>query len=51
MTPVGADEYYADATGPVAPRPRNSVLDLSRIEATGFVAPGWRESLAAYLRA
>ncbi len=41
------DEYFAAAAGPVAPRPRNSVLDLAKIEATGF-AP--RPTLAAYLR-
>ncbi|MFT4213955.1 MAG: bifunctional dTDP-4-dehydrorhamnose 3,5-epimerase family protein/NAD(P)-dependent oxidoreductase [Microbacterium sp.] len=33
---VSTDEYFASATGPVAPRPRSSVLDLTKIEATGF---------------
>src|SRR5690606_41024945 len=36
VTPVSTDEYYADAAGPVAPRPRNSLLDLSKIESTGL---------------
>ncbi len=35
VTPVSTDEYFASANGPVAPRPRYSVLDLARIEATG----------------
>lgn len=34
---VTTAEYFASAEGPVAPRPRNSVLDLSKVEATGFV--------------
>lgn len=37
VTDVSTEDYFADATGPVAPRPRNSVLDLAKIEATGFV--------------
>lgn len=33
---VSTEEYFAQATQAVAPRPRNSVLDLAKIEATGF---------------
>ena len=33
---VTTEVYFASTTRPVAPRPRNSVLDLGRIEATGF---------------
>ena len=44
ITPVTTSEYFAEAAGPVAPRPRSSVLDLAKIEATGF-AP--REGLAS----
>ena len=44
VAPVTTAEYFADAPGPVAPRPRSSVLDLSKIEATGF-AP--REGIAS----
>lgn len=33
---VSTDEYFASADGPIAPRPKNSVLDLSKIEGTGF---------------
>ena len=35
---VSSEEYFAGSTVPVSPRPRNSVLDLSKIEATGFLA-------------
>ena len=36
ITGVTTDDYFSAATDPVAPRPRNSVLDLSKLEATGF---------------
>lgn len=36
VTPVSTTEYYREAQGPVAPRPRSSELDLSKIEATGY---------------
>ncbi len=36
VTAVTTDAYYAGNPGPIAPRPRNSVLDLARIESTGF---------------
>lgn len=49
VTAVSTDEYFASATGPVAPRPRNSVLDLAKITTTGFVPADADESLAAYL--
>lgn len=39
ITGVSTSDYFANATGPVAPRPRNSALDLTKVEATGF-APG-----------
>ncbi|WP_424935305.1 MULTISPECIES: sugar nucleotide-binding protein [Bacteria] len=46
---ISTEEYFAGATGPVAPRPRNSVLDLSAIEATGFRPRDFRAQLAEYL--
>ncbi|QEW00628.1 sugar nucleotide-binding protein [Microbacterium caowuchunii] len=49
VTGVSTEEYYATAAGPVAPRPRNSVLDLSKIEATGWRVPVASVSLAEYL--
>ncbi|MFV0374969.1 sugar nucleotide-binding protein [Microbacterium sp.] len=36
VRPVSTAEYFADAAGPIAPRPAYSVLDLSKIIATGF---------------
>jgi dTDP-4-dehydrorhamnose 3,5-epimerase len=49
IRPVSTDEYFAGTTGPVAPRPRNSVLDLDLIVATGFRPTDWRTSLDTYL--
>jgi len=49
VTPVSTSSYYADAAGPVAPRPRNSVLDLAKIEATRFSPRDAAEGLEAYL--
>ncbi|CCG04944.1 SDR family oxidoreductase [Blastococcus saxobsidens] len=48
VIPVSTAEYYAGKTG-IAPRPLNSVLDLTRIRAAGFRPREWREALAAYL--
>ena len=47
---VSTEQYFANATGPVAPRPRWSVLDLGKIEATGYSPRDWRESLRDHLR-
>jgi len=49
VTGVTTEEYFATASAPVAPRPRWSVLDLSKIEATGFVPRDAREQLREYL--
>lgn len=49
VTGVSTADYFASAPGPVAPRPANSVLDLTRIRATGFEPRPVRDSLAAYL--
>lgn len=49
VRPVTTKEYYAHATGPIAPRPRYSTLPLGKLEAAGFDAADWRQSLAAYL--
>ncbi|MFT4229244.1 MAG: NAD(P)-dependent oxidoreductase, partial [Microbacterium sp.] len=45
------DEYFANATAPVSPRPRNSVLDLSKIESTGFAPRDARLNLRDLLTA
>lgn len=47
---VSTDEYYAGRAG-IAPRPLNSVLDLTKIRSTGFEPRDWRVALAEYLRA
>ncbi|WP_431802604.1 sugar nucleotide-binding protein [Microbacterium sp. bgisy203] len=40
ITGVSTEVYFASATAPVAPRPRNSVLDPTKLLATGWhVAP------------
>ena len=49
VRPVSTDEYYAAASAPTAPRPRNSVLDLDLITETGFVPIDWRQGLDRYL--
>ncbi|WP_426323942.1 sugar nucleotide-binding protein [Microbacterium sp. E-13] len=49
VTGVSTDEYFAFATGPVAPRPRNSVLDLAKLEATGFMPQDGGQRLADFL--
>ena len=46
---VSTREHYAHAQGPIAARPRNSALDLSKIEATGFTPRDWEEELSEYL--
>jgi dTDP-4-dehydrorhamnose 3,5-epimerase len=46
---VSTDEYFSDGSGPVAPRPRNSVLSLDKILAVGFEPADHVQSLDAYL--
>lgn len=48
---VTTEQYFAGADRPVAPRPRNSMLDLGRITAAGFTPPDADESLQRYLAA
>jgi dTDP-4-dehydrorhamnose 3,5-epimerase len=50
ITPITTAEYVADKTG-VAPRPRYSTLDLSKIEAAGFAPVPARRRLEEYLSA
>lgn len=42
-------ERNETAEKPIAPRPRNSALNLDKITATGFEPAGWRAALATYL--
>ena len=48
VRPVTTAEYFADKPT-AAPRPLNSVLDLSKIVATGFRPRDWRTALEEYL--
>ncbi len=48
VTRVSTADYFADKPG-AAPRPLNSVLDLSRIKAAGFSPPDWRDALSRLL--
>ena len=45
--PVSTADYHGDE--PHALRPRRSVLDTTKIEATGFTPMNWRVGLALYL--
>lgn len=49
VVPVSTEAYYSEASGPVAPRPRHSTLDLSKLEATGFTPRDWEAELEEYL--
>ncbi|MBN9202465.1 MAG: NAD(P)-dependent oxidoreductase, partial [Microbacterium chocolatum] len=49
ITPVTTDDYYAKAAGPIAPRPRNSLLNVDKLIATGFTPARADTSLKAYL--
>ncbi len=49
VSPVSTAEYFRTAKGPVAPRPVSSVLDLAKIESTGFVSADPDETLANYV--
>jgi dTDP-4-dehydrorhamnose 3,5-epimerase len=49
VTDTTAGAYAASAAGPTAPRPRNSVLDLAKIQSTGFVPTDSGTGLRQYL--
>lgn len=49
VTPVTTEDYYRDATTPIAPRPAYSALDLRKIERTGYRPQDALASLRAYL--
>ena len=48
VTRVSTEDYFAGKTG-IAPRPLNSMLDLSKVIATGFQPRDWRDALQEYL--
>ena len=49
VTGVTTAEYYADKPG-IAPRPLQSAMDLSKIEAIGMKLQDWRVSLSEYIK-
>jgi dTDP-4-dehydrorhamnose reductase len=49
VTGVSTEQYFASASGPVAPRPHNSELDLTRVRETGFVPRAGDDLLREYL--
>lgn len=51
VTEVSTAEYFANAAAPIAPRPANSVLNLDRIESTGFFASDADDMLKEYVDA
>ncbi|WP_231992805.1 bifunctional dTDP-4-dehydrorhamnose 3,5-epimerase family protein/NAD(P)-dependent oxidoreductase [Mycobacterium sp. 1164985.4] len=50
VTDVTTEQYFADASKPVAPRPANSVLDLVKIRSIGFEPADADESLVNYIQ-
>lgn len=48
VTGVTTEEYFAGKEG-IAPRPLNSMLDLSKISRTGFSLTSWQVRLQQYL--
>nr|WP_311257724.1 dTDP-4-dehydrorhamnose reductase [Microbacterium sp. WCS2018Hpa-9] len=49
VTGVSTSEYFANADRTIAARPRNSVLDLQKLEATGFHPAPMMQALTEYL--
>jgi dTDP-4-dehydrorhamnose 3,5-epimerase len=49
VKPVDTDEYMSNASGPVAPRPVHSALDLHKLASVGYVPQDWEQSLVAYV--
>lgn len=49
VTDATTAEYFAGKPG-IAPRPLNSVFDLSKLEATGFTFTDWQEDLKKYIQ-
>ncbi len=50
VTGVSTAEYFSTAANPVSPRPASGVLDLTKIESTGFVPAAADEGLQDYVR-
>jgi dTDP-4-dehydrorhamnose 3,5-epimerase len=50
VTGVHAERYFASIAGPVAPRPRNSTLDLAKVHSVGYQAGDVDAMLGCYVR-
>ncbi|MCP8866464.1 sugar nucleotide-binding protein, partial [Latilactobacillus curvatus] len=44
VSPVTSDEYPQKAF-----RPRHSIMDLTKIKATGFEVPTWQDALQKFM--
>ena len=52
VSPISTDtftERNAAPDKPVSPRPRNSALDLARLQSTGFVSSDWKTELSNWV--
>lgn len=50
VTGVSTEEYFEGSDAPIAPRPRNSVLELHKSLDADLDLPAWRPRLEEYLR-
>jgi len=48
VTDTTTEAYFAGKPG-IAPRPLNSIMDLSKLQATGFTGRDWHDELKAYI--
>lgn len=48
VTNTTTAEYFAGKEG-IAPRPLNSIMDLEKLHATGFVSHDWHEDIKEYI--
>lgn len=48
VTPTTTQEYFVSKEG-IAPRPLNSILDLSKLKSTGFKSRVWQDDLEHYV--
>lgn len=49
VTNTTTEEYFASKPN-ISPRPLNSILDLSKIQTTGFVSTDWKDELIRYVK-
>ncbi len=49
VAPVSTADYYANANGPVSPRPTHSALGLSKLAGAGYAPRDWEDELAEYV--